>query len=94
MRLMPTIDSNRSVGNRALQKMWCPYTKKVYHLRDCSSCLPDDQRQLLRGYYFADDSIEVLATRFGRGSEAVYKSLQRIRQALQLCIQRKLQTEA
>jgi RNA polymerase sigma-70 factor (ECF subfamily) len=64
------------------------------HLRDCLSRLPDDQRQLVHGYYFDDETIDALASRLGRGSEAIYKSLQRIRQALQQCIERKLQTES
>lgn len=61
--------------------------------RDCLSRLPDDQRQLVRGYYFDDETIDALATRLGRGSDAIYKSLQRIRQALHQCIERKLQAE-
>ena len=64
------------------------------HLRDCLSRLPDDQRQLVRSYYFDDETIDALVTRLGRGSEAIYKSLQRIRQALQQCIEHKLQAES
>ena len=64
------------------------------HLQDCLRRLPDDQRELVRGYYFDDESIEALASRFGRGAEAIYKMLQRIRQALQQCIERKLQLES
>lgn len=64
------------------------------HLQDCLRRLPDDQRELVRGYYFDDESIEALAARFGRGAEAIYKMLQRIRQALQQCIERKLQLES
>ena len=63
------------------------------HLRDCLSRLPEEQRRLVRGYYFDEESIEALAGRFGRGAEAIYKSLQRIRQALHQCIERKLQHE-
>ena len=63
------------------------------HLRDCLSRLPEEQRRLVRGYYFDEESIEALAGRFGRGVEAIYKSLQRIRQALHQCIERKLQQE-
>lgn len=64
------------------------------HLRDCLGRLPDDQRALVRGYYFEEEEVESLAGRLGRGAEAIYKSLQRIRQALQQCIERKLQSEA
>lgn len=64
------------------------------HLRDCLRRLPQDQRELVRGYYFDEESIETIATRLGRGAEGIYKSLQRARQALQQCIERKLQAEA
>lgn len=63
------------------------------HLRDCLSRLPDEQRQLVCGYYFEEESIDALAANLGRGTEAIYKSLQRIRQALHQCIERKLQAE-
>lgn len=64
------------------------------HLRDCLDRLPEDQRGLIRGYYFDDETIPSLAARVGRSTEAVYKSLQRIRTALQQCIERKILTEA
>lgn len=63
------------------------------HLRDCLRRLHDDQRRLVRGYYFDDETIDSLAARFNRGTEAIYKSLQRIRHALQQCIDHKLQAE-
>lgn len=64
------------------------------HLADCLSRLPDEQLELVRGYYFEEEQVETLARRFSRGKEAVYKSLQRIRQALHECIERKLRTES
>lgn len=64
------------------------------HLRDCLTRLLDDQRQLVRGYYFDNETIDALASRLGRGTDSIYKSLQRIRQALQQCIERKIQTES
>ena len=64
------------------------------HLQDCLGRLPDDQRELVRGYYFDDESIAALASRSDRNAEATYKLLQRIRQALHQCIERKLQLEA
>jgi RNA polymerase sigma-70 factor (ECF subfamily) len=63
------------------------------HLRDCLRQLPEEQRQLVRGYYFDEESIEALAGQLGRGAEGIYKSLQRIRLALHQCIERKLQQE-
>ncbi len=70
-----------------------PLDARREHLRDCLGRLPEDQRRLVRGYYFDEESIEALAATLGRGAEAVYKALQRTRQALQQCIERKLQTE-
>lgn len=64
------------------------------HLRDCLARLPADQYRLVLGYYFDEDSIEALATQLGRGTDAIYKSLQRIRRALHECIERKVQKES
>ncbi len=63
------------------------------HLRDCLSRLPDDQRQIVRGYYFEEETVDSIATQLGRGQESIYKSLQRIRQALHQCIERKIKAE-
>lgn len=64
------------------------------HLQECLAGLPEDQRGLLRGYYFDDESVDALANRLSRSREAVYKSLQRIRHSLQQCVERKLLAEA
>ena len=64
------------------------------HLRDCLDRLPEERRDLVRGYYFDDESVESLATRLGRSVDAIYKALQRTRQALQECIERKILAEA
>lgn len=61
------------------------------HLRECLGRLPDEQHRLVRGYYFDEESIPAMGTRLGRGPEAIYKALQRVRQALHACIERKLQ---
>lgn len=63
------------------------------HLRDCLTRLPADQRRLVRGYYFDEESIETLARQLGRGTDAIYKTLQRIRRTLHECIERKMQRE-
>ncbi len=67
--------------------------RRIY-LQECLGRLPEDQRGLLRGYYFDDESVDTLALRLSRSKEAVYKSLQRIRHALQQCIERKVLAEA
>lgn len=64
------------------------------HLRDCLDRLPKDHRGIVRGYYFDDESVDAIAARLGRSVDAIYKSLQRIRQALQECIERKTIAEA
>jgi RNA polymerase sigma-70 factor, ECF subfamily len=67
--------------------------RRVY-LQECLDRLPEDQRGLLRGYYFDDESIDTLAAGLSRSKEAIYKSLQRIRHGLQQCIERKVLAEA
>lgn len=63
------------------------------HLSDCLGRLPEDQKSLMRGYYFDDESVDALASRLRRSREAIYKSLQRIRLALQQCIEQKILAE-
>jgi RNA polymerase sigma-70 factor (ECF subfamily) len=75
-------------------EMAAPLDARREHLQDCLDSLQEVQRRLVRGYYFEEESIEALAASFGRGADAVYKTLQRTRQALHQCIERKLQAEA
>jgi RNA polymerase sigma-70 factor (ECF subfamily) len=63
-------------------------------LPDCLERLPEEQRDLIRGYYFEEESVEALAERLNRGADSVYKALQRVRRALHLCLERKLQPES
>jgi hypothetical protein len=42
---------------------------------------------MVEGYYYRRDSVEKLADETGRTVAAAYKTLQRIRQALQICIE-------
>lgn len=56
-------------------------------LEGCLAGLPEDQRTLVEGYYYRREDIAQLATRSGRTVTATYKALQRIRQALQTCIE-------
>jgi RNA polymerase sigma-70 factor (ECF subfamily) len=60
---------------------------KLKHLEGCLNTLPDDQRSIVDGYYYRRDGIEKLAENSGRTVAATYKTLQRIRQALQTCIE-------
>src|ERR1044071_2689054 len=60
---------------------------RLKHLEGCLSKLPEQQRSIVEGYYYRRDGIEKLAEESGRTVAAAYKTLQRIRQALQTCIE-------
>ncbi len=60
---------------------------RLKHLEGCLSKLPEEQRSLVEGYYYRRDAIEKLAETSSRTVAATYKMLQRVRQALQSCIE-------
>jgi RNA polymerase sigma-70 factor (ECF subfamily) len=60
---------------------------RLRHLEGCLAKLPDEQRSIVEGYYYRRDGIEKLAEASGRTVAATYKTLQRIRQSLQLCVE-------
>lgn len=60
---------------------------RLKHLENCLRKLPEPQRDLVEGYYHRRDAIERLARGSGRTVAATYKTLQRIRNALQVCIE-------
>lgn len=60
---------------------------QLKHLESCLGKLPEDQRSLVEGFYYRRDGVEKLAGRSGRTVAGTYKALQRIRQALQICIE-------
>ena len=60
---------------------------RLKHLEGCLGKLPEEQRSIVEGYYYRRDGIEKLAEHSGRTIAATYKNLQRIRQALQVCIE-------
>ena len=62
------------------------------HLRECLRKLPQSQRAVVESYYFADATIEELSASSRRSTEAIYKSLQRIRSLLLQCVQQNLVT--
>lgn len=64
------------------------------HLATCVEALPERQRSVVKGYYFEDETVEVIAARLGRTVDSIYKALQRTRRALQRCIEKKLVAEA
>jgi RNA polymerase sigma-70 factor (ECF subfamily) len=62
-------------------------------LRGCLAQLPDEQRAQVQGYYERDESVESIALRAGRSTDAIYKTLQRTRRALLECVERALRQE-
>ena len=58
-------------------------------LQSCRERLAPAQRQLLDEYYINELPVAELARRHARSEEAVYKMLQRIRQTLLECMERK-----
>jgi len=69
------------------QELQPQFEQRLKHLEGCLGKLPDGQRSLLEGYYYERASIETLAKRSGRSEAATYKTLQRIRHALQVCVE-------
>lgn len=60
---------------------------RLKHLEGCLNKLPEDHRSLVEGYYYRRDAIEKLAATSSRTVAATYKTLQRVREALQRCIE-------
>lgn len=67
---------------------------RLRHLDTCLEKLPQEQRSLVEGYYYERTDIDTLARRSGRTAAATYKMLQRIRRALQLCLENREKPEA
>jgi RNA polymerase sigma-70 factor (ECF subfamily) len=67
--------------------------RRFSHLADCLHKLAPEQRQTVERYYYERRSVEELAGQTGRSIEAIYKTLQRIRQALLECVTRALKVE-
>jgi RNA polymerase sigma-70 factor (ECF subfamily) len=61
---------------------------RLGHLDRCLHKLPSEQLSLVEGYYYRRENIESLAANGGRTVAATYKLLQRVRQALQTCIEK------
>ena len=61
------------------------------HLRECLRKLPAKQLAIVEAYYFGDQSVERIATSTARSVEAIYKSLQRIREDLMQCVNHRVE---
>lgn len=59
-------------------------------LEHCLGKLPERQRTAITHYYFHQEAVQQVAARLSTSAEAIYKILQRTRQALFDCITRKL----
>jgi RNA polymerase sigma-70 factor, ECF subfamily len=66
---------------------------RLKHLEGCLGKLPEDQRLLVEGYYYHRTTIEQLSQGSGRTVAATYKALQRIRQALLVCVEQATKVE-
>lgn len=62
-------------------------------LDKCLHRLDDDERELLNLRYFTKESINEMATREGLSVDVLYKRIQRIREALQRCISKRMGRE-
>ena len=67
--------------------------RRLVRLEGCLGKLPEDRRRLVEGYYYHRTGMETLAGESGRTVEATYKMLQRIRHALQRCVENADQPE-
>ena len=75
------------------QELLPDFEMRLKHLEGCLGKLPEEQRSLVEGYYYERTNIETLAKRSGRSEAATYKMLQRIRHALQVCVEARIQPE-
>ena len=69
------------------EELWPEIETRLKHLEGCLSKLPEQQRSIVEGYYYRRDGIEKVAEHSGRTVAATYKTLQRIREALQTCVE-------
>lgn len=60
---------------------------RLKHLEGCLSKLPKTHRMLVEGYYYHRTNVERLSEETGRTVAATYKSLQRIRESLLICVE-------
>lgn len=60
---------------------------RLVRLEDCVAKLPQQQRDVVQGYYYRRLRIEELAAQSGGTVEATYKMLKRVRQALKHCVE-------
>ena len=69
------------------QELQPEFEQRLRHLEVCLGKLAPEQRSLVEAYYYERAGIESVAGRSGRTVAATYKMLQRVRQALQSCVE-------
>lgn len=69
------------------------FERRLRHLEDCLGQLPREQRSVVEAYYYERLDVATLAGRSGRTVAATYKTLQRVRQTLQFCVERQIRAE-
>jgi RNA polymerase sigma-70 factor, ECF subfamily len=74
------------------QELQPEFERRLRHLTAASE-LPSAQRSLVEAYYYERIGAESLAERSGRTVAATYKMLQRIRHALQHCVENQSEPE-
>ena len=69
------------------QELQPEFERRLKQLETCLEKLPCAQRSLIEAYYYKRTDVEALAESSGRSVAATYKMLQRVRHALQLCVE-------
>lgn len=64
-----------------------PFASVRHWLRDCLGLLTTDDRLLIERHYFAGIPVKQLAAELGRQLNSVYRSLNRVRNLLLICIE-------
>jgi len=67
--------------------------RRLRHLESCLEKLTAEQRSLIDRYYWRREGVSVISQEQRLSVEAVYKSLQRIRQRLRACIDVAIQSD-
>lgn len=75
------------------QELQPEFENRLRHLDACLERLAPSQKLLVRAYYYDRARIDTVAQQSGRSIEATYKMLQRIRSALQRCVEAQGQPE-
>ncbi len=75
------------------QELQPEFERRLRHLDACLDHLSPSQKSLVKAYYYDRNSIEAVAQQTGRSVAATYKMLQRVRHALQRCVEGQAQPE-